>query len=348
MKGRNQTLDLMRFFAALWVAFFHFNRPVEYIDNPYRNLMKLGYVGVPIFFVISGYCIIFSAERSKSWKDFLIRRFFRIYPPYLMSLFVTLLSIGLYKIITGYNSVAYLPKTPYSIFCTFSLLTLPLTPVTPINWVYWTLSLEAVYYILSGIALVWPERLRLIFFVLLSVAGLLLPAGDKGWLSIFKYLPIFSLGIALYYIQKRQQIMWALLLIGLNVWQLVNTFLWGDLPGYFYAALAAMVLILVSFKYKLKKNWLSTTGDYSYSVYLLHVPIAIYLMNLLKTPYIQKHIITNILFDVCCYLITLGFAYLAFKWIELPSINFGKAVAQKVISKQPQPLINDAPAANHK
>ncbi|MCI0658269.1 MAG: acyltransferase family protein, partial [Acidobacteria bacterium] len=46
---------------------------------------SLGWSGVAIFFVVSGFCIHLSHERSrrKGFKVFFIRRFFRIYPPYL-------------------------------------------------------------------------------------------------------------------------------------------------------------------------------------------------------------------------------------------------------------------------
>jgi peptidoglycan/LPS O-acetylase OafA/YrhL len=348
MNNRNQLLDLMRFLAALWVAFFHFNQPIHYIDNPYRNLMKLGYVGVPVFFVISGYCIIFSAERSKNWKDFLVRRLFRIYPPYVMSLAVTFTAIVMFKLITGFNSVATLPKNVYTIFCTIFLLLKPVTRVEGINWVYWTLTLEAIYYIFAGLARVWPERLRLPFFILLSVIGWCLPIGDTGLQAVFKYWPVFSLGIGVYYIQKQQQLVWALLLTGLNIAWLVPVFLLAGEPPYFYASVLAMAFIFLSFKYPMRKNWLSTAGDYSYSVYLLHVPIAIYLMGLIKTPYIQTHMATNILFDICSYLITLYFAYLSFKWIELPSIAFGKSLAQKFTGAKLQTSDAGLIATNHR
>ena len=38
--------------------------------------------GVPIFFVVSGFCIHMSYERQgRKWGSFFVRRFFRIYPP---------------------------------------------------------------------------------------------------------------------------------------------------------------------------------------------------------------------------------------------------------------------------
>jgi peptidoglycan/LPS O-acetylase OafA/YrhL len=47
----------------------------------------LGWVGVPIFFTVSGFCIHLSYQRSREngFKRFFTRRFFRIYPPYLLA-----------------------------------------------------------------------------------------------------------------------------------------------------------------------------------------------------------------------------------------------------------------------
>lgn len=49
-----------------------------------------GGAGVAIFFVVSGFCIHLSHQRSKEggWLAFANRRFFRIYPPYLLALLV--------------------------------------------------------------------------------------------------------------------------------------------------------------------------------------------------------------------------------------------------------------------
>lgn len=49
-----------------------------------------GFAGVPIFFVVSGFCIHLSHQRSrdKKWTYFFNRRFFRIYPAYLIAICV--------------------------------------------------------------------------------------------------------------------------------------------------------------------------------------------------------------------------------------------------------------------
>src|SRR5882762_2762678 len=52
--------------------------------------LTLGWLGVAIFFVVSGFCIHLSHRRSSKQKisAFFTKRFFRIYPPYLIALLV--------------------------------------------------------------------------------------------------------------------------------------------------------------------------------------------------------------------------------------------------------------------
>jgi peptidoglycan/LPS O-acetylase OafA/YrhL len=55
--------------------------------------LMLGWTGVAIFFVVSGFCIHYSHQQKsdRNFKSFFIRRFFRIYPPYLAALILLVL-----------------------------------------------------------------------------------------------------------------------------------------------------------------------------------------------------------------------------------------------------------------
>ena len=46
---------------------------------------SFGWSGVAIFFVVSGFCIHLSFKRKPDWSVFFVRRFFRIYPPYVLA-----------------------------------------------------------------------------------------------------------------------------------------------------------------------------------------------------------------------------------------------------------------------
>lgn len=84
--------DLLRGFAALLVVFYHLNGDTG--GNLLPLITGLGWIGVDIFFVISGAVISSSAEQlygedNQNWgKNFWHRRLARIYPIYLIAIFV--------------------------------------------------------------------------------------------------------------------------------------------------------------------------------------------------------------------------------------------------------------------
>ena len=93
---RYDSLDLMRGLAALWVFFYHFSLlfPFDQTSSFLHAAFCYGYLGVPMFFVISGYCMAAAARsalrREESVSSFLYRRMRRIYPPFWCSAVVTL------------------------------------------------------------------------------------------------------------------------------------------------------------------------------------------------------------------------------------------------------------------
>ena len=83
---RITTLDLLRLVAALAVVGFHyFFRGAAadgYLNVAYPSVATVaiyGYLGVNLFFLISGFVIAWSAE-GRSWQAFAVARFARLYP----------------------------------------------------------------------------------------------------------------------------------------------------------------------------------------------------------------------------------------------------------------------------
>src|SRR3954463_9240577 len=85
---RVPALDLLRLVAVLGVVAFHygFRGPTEH-GVPHVAIPELagfgryGFLGVSVFFVISGFVIAYSAE-GRSGPGFAIARFARIYPTF--------------------------------------------------------------------------------------------------------------------------------------------------------------------------------------------------------------------------------------------------------------------------
>lgn len=105
-------IDPLRGVAILLVFLYHalgavygggqlgFVGNVKDFDAPIGRLLlyplSYGWSGVPIFFVISGFCIQLSFSRNRDWMGFFTRRVFRIFPPYIaaVALFLILTPLG--------------------------------------------------------------------------------------------------------------------------------------------------------------------------------------------------------------------------------------------------------------
>ncbi len=103
--GRLQCIDVLRGIAILGVILMHLphDAPGGYRLNPWffpAWLMDFGYLGVHLFVLISGFCIHRRAaiERKNSgqwnvsWGSFWLRRFWRLYPPYILAIALSILA----------------------------------------------------------------------------------------------------------------------------------------------------------------------------------------------------------------------------------------------------------------
>lgn len=331
---RNHIIDNLRFFAAAMVVFFHLNQPIHHIDNWYRNLVKYGWLGVPVFFVISGYCIIISANRSTNGLDFLGKRLFRIFPAYWLSLLIVLLIAVLEKVFTGYNSVAKMPNSVASIVANITLTTAPFSSVKTINWVYWSLTYEVFFYIIIACVLTLNKRFTEVGILGITLLSIWPTTFHTQYLFFLNFWPIFSSGICIFYwfnYTGKYKYPYLILLSGITAFALYKGFL--HQPLYLGTTLLTSALIVVSRYIKLKSSIFSTLGEHSYSVYLLHVPIGVYVLKRFETDYIQSHLIANIAYDIATYIIVSLMAWQTFNLVEQPANQYGKKLLKWLFSK---------------
>jgi len=320
--NRNHLIDLLRFLAASGVILFHFNEPIPYIDNLYRELCKLGFLGVPIFFVVSGYCMGIAENHSKSPNNFIVRRLFRIFPPYWFSILLVILSALAVKIITGTNSIP-LPKNVSGVLATFFLYTTPLSHFKSINWVYWTLPFELFFYVIIFLVMFFPTRIKTIVLLILTVVAIFLPIQTGNFLFFFNELSTFMLGHALYLILSKGENIY----LGSLFFIVSLLGIFFKHPGFEYPIVSSSVCILIFINniIPLKNNLFSSLGDYSYSMYLIHVPIGIYLLGFIKNiKVVQTNIALNILVDLALLVLIIVISRFTFELIELKSIAVGK------------------------
>lgn len=90
---QTNSLSLIKTIAALQVVYSHLLWHLELPDIKWISIITTYYNGVPIFFIISGFLIWFSIERSVSYKSYLTKRFWRIYPELWIAVAIEIASI---------------------------------------------------------------------------------------------------------------------------------------------------------------------------------------------------------------------------------------------------------------
>lgn len=129
-------LDLIRFFAALSVVLYHYiSRPHSSAYPLISEVTNYGYLGVPLFFIISGYVIALSAN-NRSALQFAISRFVRLYPALWAGVIFTVI------ILVVFTDKQY---SASQIMANFTLLNEYLG-FEDIDGVYWTLKAELKFY----------------------------------------------------------------------------------------------------------------------------------------------------------------------------------------------------------
>ncbi|MTJ54240.1 acyltransferase [Anabaena sp. UHCC 0253] len=143
MKNMNRMLevDAIRGIAALGIVLFHYASSYKWADSHFYNNFTYLEQCVQIFFIISGFVILISIKRINRSLDFIVGRFSRLYPVYLISVITTVLITNILRMAE--------PRTEkiYDILCNFFLLQ-DFIGGKSVNIVYWTLTLEICFYII--------------------------------------------------------------------------------------------------------------------------------------------------------------------------------------------------------
>ena len=164
-------LTSLRFFAALAVVLYHsgagFAEHSAFAPVFVVNALNNGWLGVPFFFILSGFIITYvhgdlSFDASQL-AEFFLARFSRLYPVYLLSLALSAPFVSQFSPATDWRQFVFLQAW----FPHFS--------ATEWNFVSWTLSVEAFFYVLFPLLIHALRKLsdRALLIGLLLVAGLL-------------------------------------------------------------------------------------------------------------------------------------------------------------------------------
>ncbi|HFK5507381.1 acyltransferase family protein [Elizabethkingia anophelis] len=199
MDNRNNNFDFLRLILASFVIITHSYplsgiKECDFLCLLSKGQISFSYIGVKGFFVISGYLIFQSLQRSPNIIDYFWKRFLRLFPGLFIVLFLTVvLACFIYQgnIPFYYNKslLTYLPnnlslyRIQYSIDGVFE--TNPYR--SSINGSLWTIPYEFTMYILLSFLIIFRNKKRVIQIILLVLFLFLLTGNIFYFEQLGKY-----------------------------------------------------------------------------------------------------------------------------------------------------------------
>ena len=214
-RGQIDSIQMMRGIAATAVAAFHLGAAAP--SDSFFRVFEHGEAGVDLFFVISGFIILYSVEaRPGMTRDFFVRaRFWRILPPYWAILTCYVLAASLLGLIeTGEITFPSWSKLGVSYFV------LPYPDHVII--IAWTLSIELLFYAVFALVYFRYHTKGLVLAMIAWYAATQLPRIGSEPLPTWLLLPLHSIVleflfgtlIAMVYMRGRMPLQWTALLVG--------------------------------------------------------------------------------------------------------------------------------------
>ncbi|WP_417426405.1 acyltransferase family protein [Hoeflea sp.] len=296
---RNGLLDLLRFAAAFMVVIYHFlyRGAIDggYLDQSYGvtgEAISLGYLGVNMFFMISGYVIIWSAS-NRDWYGFSLSRLARLYPAHLVAMTITAIMMALWAT----------PPLSTSFAQWLANLTMlaPLFGQNFMDGAYWSIVIELLFYAWVMIGLfsgVLPRHTDLALAVWLSLVvanNLFIGSRPFELMFLTEYGAYFAFGALVWRMTSHGPSTFRLFLAGLALVMTLHT---AEVQRYDVilrlgeassatatasANLGIIVLFLLAAilggRFK-AGPWMLALGGISYPLYLIHQNAGYILINL--------------------------------------------------------------------
>jgi peptidoglycan/LPS O-acetylase OafA/YrhL len=290
-RPRLYAIDGIRLVAALMVAVHHYagswrvdqpynavwDRPVSDVMPTVFHFAAYGWIGVEIFFVISGFVICMSCW-GRTPRDFFVSRVIRLYPAYWFAIaFTTTVLVA----VPG----AWDRLQLRDVLLNFTMLQSG-SGVASVDGVYWTLWSELRFYLLFMVVVATGLTYRkvVIFCCVWGAAAMLAPVSEFHLLTLAANPEgawFFIAGLALYLMHRFGQdlLLWGILAmawlmgqreLGIRIDDVEHVSGWRGSVVIYTAFLLAMVAIALGATDRIRWKWLVTAGSLTYPLYLIH------------------------------------------------------------------------------
>jgi peptidoglycan/LPS O-acetylase OafA/YrhL len=314
-------LDLLRGAAILMVLLFHFTvrYPQKYPGHALEGgalfSVGFGWIGVHLFFMISGFIIYHTIQNKKGPLDFLAARLSRLVPPYWVAIVAILLLEYVHAAVFSEPNRNAIADTVFN----FAMIP-DIFDKRFLDGAFWSLYVEVKFYVLF--ALLWSLiDMRKRFFFYLSFLAIFsmaavhffvfkFPMGDN-----FYYFLIFWAGIGAYKVMREDLSIWEFLIIiilttagTIGVYKDGNELLIG-IPVF---SLLFLVAERVEKSFPAAIRLLSPCaylGRISYSCYLLHQPVGYVVLGALSAAAFGYNTALALAVAACALAAFIGFTF---------------------------------------
>ncbi|MEJ0013043.1 MAG: acyltransferase [Bauldia sp.] len=349
-ENRIETLDLLRLLAAFSVVAYHYTfRGAAADDMTWLSLpaltpvTKYCYLGVQLFFVISGFVIAYSAE-GRTAKQFVVARAARIYPGFIACMtltFVATIAIGAPRFTaTGGQWLANL------------LIFSPALKQPFMDGAYWSIVYEIIFYgwVLVLIATgLFARRLPIVLAIWLALSlvnEMFLHSVPLRRLFLTDDSGFFAAGIALYLLFTGNRTFATFLLLAVATivgakeatigaeWQRTHfgiPFSDAVIVAISFATVALVALSLIPRRLPLPAALVFALGGLTYPLYLLHQHLGFMIFNRLEGAAAPPAAIA-----AGTLLAILALSYLIFRFVERPGQRLLKATLPQILVWPPR------------
>lgn len=329
-------LNAVRLLAAFLVLYGHSFIFLGLPAPPFLSWLTLGTLGAYIFFTISGYLITESWDRDPNLLRFFARRILRIFPGLIVCVLLSMLVLGpvfttlpLKKYLESQYTWGYLRNI--GLYITYYLPGLFETTRVPnaVNGSLWSLPVEFLMYIVIAIlgclrlnrqaiamlglisaiiTFLWAQQTSQMFVIYASDLRQVFICGTYFWagalfykFDLKRFFSITSVTFAFISLISLTP------LIGV-----LSLFAWVLLPT---------VVLAFGLSYSPNLNRLTSSGDYSYGIYIYAFPIQQTVVSLYPS-------ITLGFYLLVCSALTLVCAVLSWNFIEKPFLRFKPRISR--------------------
>jgi len=310
--GKNYEIEFLRALSVLFVVFFHFD----------LFKFKGGFIGVDIFFVISGYLITSIILKSKNFNllEFYLKRIRRIFPIILLTVLISLIIGGI--ILSPIHFSRLINSSLFSIFGASNLFFFSEAGYFDHEKLFkpllhtWSLAVEIQFYLIWPLLILVIQKLiksnYIFFFILIFIFSILLSTLYSPRTNSFFYftgfrLYEFAIGSVLFFLMPTKKpdksiiyFIFGLFLIFFSILYFDSEF---NFPGAYalIPCLGASLIIYSKFSSTkkfgeiLKCNLFKFLGTTSYTIYMLHWPFLIFYsyQRMGSVSYLEKIILIS-------------------------------------------------------